>query len=140
MQRDPLAALDHLLVALTALSGFALDDMTQDDGWRLLMLGRRLERVQFLATLLSDRLRPERRCGRANSNGCSTSAVSGITYRTRYVAAPEADAGAASCWCSTRPARARCVFSGVRFAPRWPTWHVPSAPLPRNRSSWRSRS
>ena len=51
--------------------------MTQDDGWRLLMLGRRLERVQFLATLLADRL-SARNTGarRANSNGCSMSAVS----------------------------------------------------------------
>ena len=55
-QHDPLEALDRLLVALTALSGFALDDMTQDDGWRMLMLGRRLERIQFLAGLLAARL------------------------------------------------------------------------------------
>jgi uncharacterized alpha-E superfamily protein len=34
----------------------ARETLTQDDGWRLLMLGRRLERVQFLTTLLALRL------------------------------------------------------------------------------------
>jgi uncharacterized circularly permuted ATP-grasp superfamily protein/uncharacterized alpha-E superfamily protein len=86
---DPLEALDRLLVALTALGGFALDDMTQDDGWRLLMLGRRLERVQFLAGLLGDRLDP----GTAVTQGelewlLDVGGVS-ITYRTRYVSAPQ---------------------------------------------------
>jgi hypothetical protein len=40
-------------LSLAALAGFALDDMTQDDGWRLMMVGRRLERLQFLAELLA---------------------------------------------------------------------------------------
>ncbi len=30
--------------------------MTQDDGWRLMMLGRELERLHFLSALLADRL------------------------------------------------------------------------------------
>ncbi|MCC2637576.1 MAG: Domain of uncharacterized function [Moraxellaceae bacterium] len=46
---DALALLSPLVTALTALSGFALDDMTRDVGWRFLMLGRRLERLQFFA-------------------------------------------------------------------------------------------
>ena len=41
---DPRETLDALLLSLAALAGFALDDMTQDDGWRLMMMGRRLER------------------------------------------------------------------------------------------------
>ncbi len=53
---DPREALDRLLAPLVALAGLALDDMTQDDGWLLLVLGRRLERLQFLATLVSQRL------------------------------------------------------------------------------------
>ncbi|MGA8705865.1 MAG: circularly permuted type 2 ATP-grasp protein [Steroidobacteraceae bacterium] len=89
VQRDPLAALDHLLVALTALSGFALDDMTQDDGWRLLMLGRRLERVQFLATLLSDRLSPGTPVRQGELEWLLDVGGVSITYRTRYVAAPK---------------------------------------------------
>jgi len=57
---DPLESLDRLLVSLTALCGFALDDMTQDDGWRMLMLARRLERIQFLAGLLAAQLTERR--------------------------------------------------------------------------------
>src|SRR5580692_3360018 len=55
-KRDPRETLDVLLLSLAGLAGFALDDMTQDDGWRLMMVGRRLERLQFLAELLAQRL------------------------------------------------------------------------------------
>jgi uncharacterized alpha-E superfamily protein len=89
MQNDPLEALDWLLVALTALSGFALDDMTQDDGWRLLMLGRRLERVQFLAGLLSDRLRPGTPVRQGELDWLLHVGGVSITYRTRYVSTPQ---------------------------------------------------
>jgi len=41
-KRDPRETLDALLLSLAGLAGFALDDMTQDDGWRLMMVGRRL--------------------------------------------------------------------------------------------------
>jgi uncharacterized alpha-E superfamily protein len=86
---DPLEALDRLLVALTSLSGFALDDMTQDDGWRLLMLGRRLERVQFLATLLSDRLSPGLSIRQGELEWLLDVGGVSITYRTRYVSSPK---------------------------------------------------
>ena len=85
---EPLETLDRLLVSLTALSGFALDDMTQDDGWRMLMLGRRLERVQFLSGLLARTLTG----GTVTPAGLSwllDVCSSSITYRTRYVAAPQ---------------------------------------------------
>jgi uncharacterized circularly permuted ATP-grasp superfamily protein/uncharacterized alpha-E superfamily protein len=88
-QHDPLEALDRLLVALTALSGFALDDMTQDDGWRLLMLGRRLERVQFLANLLSDRLAPGTPVRQGELEWLLDVGGVSITYRTRYVSTPK---------------------------------------------------
>ena len=88
-QHDPLEALDRLLVALTALSGFALDDMTQDDGWRLLMLGRRLERVQFLAMLLSDRLAPGTPVRQGELEWLLDVGGVSITYRTRYVSTPK---------------------------------------------------
>ncbi len=38
--------------ALVALSGAQLDRMTRDDGWRLLSVGRQLERLQFLSDAL----------------------------------------------------------------------------------------
>jgi uncharacterized circularly permuted ATP-grasp superfamily protein/uncharacterized alpha-E superfamily protein len=88
-QHDPLEALDRLLVALTALSGFALDDMTQDDGWRLLMLGRRLERVQFLAGLLADRLAPGTPLRQGELEWLLDLGGVSITYRTRHVSTPQ---------------------------------------------------
>ena len=33
---DSRETLDRLLLALAALAGFSLDDMTQDDGWKLM--------------------------------------------------------------------------------------------------------
>jgi uncharacterized circularly permuted ATP-grasp superfamily protein/uncharacterized alpha-E superfamily protein len=85
---EPLEALDALLVALSALSGFALDDMTQDDGWRLLMLGRRLERVQFLAGLLADRLAPGAPLAQGELEWLLDVGGVSITYRARYASTP----------------------------------------------------
>jgi uncharacterized alpha-E superfamily protein len=48
---DALAVLDRVLPACTALAGFAHDDMTRDDTWRFLMMGRQLERTTFLSAL-----------------------------------------------------------------------------------------
>ncbi|MEO7774747.1 MAG: circularly permuted type 2 ATP-grasp protein [Steroidobacteraceae bacterium] len=85
---EPRETLDRLLLALASFAGFMLDDMTQDDGWRLMMLGRRLERVQFLATLLRQILESEDvpRC--ADLDWVLDVGGSTITYRTRYLAAP----------------------------------------------------
>jgi uncharacterized circularly permuted ATP-grasp superfamily protein/uncharacterized alpha-E superfamily protein len=85
---EPRDILDRMLLSLAALAGFAFDDMTQDDGWRLMMLGRRLERLQFLAELLSLRLA----VGAASSQGelewLLDIGDSTITYRTRYLSLP----------------------------------------------------
>ncbi|MFI4869944.1 MAG: circularly permuted type 2 ATP-grasp protein [Steroidobacterales bacterium] len=86
---DPLETLDRLLVSLTALCGFALDDMTQDDGWRMLMLGRRLERIQFLAGLLAERLASGAPLMQGELEWLLDVGGVSITYRTRYVATPQ---------------------------------------------------
>jgi uncharacterized circularly permuted ATP-grasp superfamily protein/uncharacterized alpha-E superfamily protein len=86
---DPLETLDRLLVSLTALCGFALDDMTQDDGWRLLMLGRRLERIQFLAGLLATRLASGLPLNQSELEWLLDVGGVSITYRTRYVSLPQ---------------------------------------------------
>ncbi len=80
--------LDWLLLTLAALSGFSLDDMNQDDGWRLMSLGRRLERVQFLSELLAGKLLTGTVLSQSelewllDINGCT------IAYRSRYVTSP----------------------------------------------------
>ena len=86
---DPREILDRMLLSLAALAGFALDDMTQDDGWRLLMLGRRLERLQFLSTLLAQRLAGGSTPTLAEMEWLLDIGDSTITYRTRYLASPQ---------------------------------------------------
>jgi uncharacterized circularly permuted ATP-grasp superfamily protein/uncharacterized alpha-E superfamily protein len=86
---DPLETLDRLLVQLTALCGFALDDMTQDDGWRLLMLGRRLERIQFLASLVASSLEDGTPVTQSELDWLLDIGGVSITYRTRYVSTPQ---------------------------------------------------
>jgi uncharacterized circularly permuted ATP-grasp superfamily protein/uncharacterized alpha-E superfamily protein len=85
---DPRETLDALLLALAALAGFALDGMTQDDGWRLMMVGRRLERLQFLAELLAQRLGSGAIPMQSELEWLLDIGDSTITYRTRYLAAP----------------------------------------------------
>ena len=49
-------ALDPLITALLTFSGLSVESMTREQGWRFLMIGRRLERAQGAATLLLETL------------------------------------------------------------------------------------
>ena len=60
--------------------------MTQDDGWRLMMVGRRLERLQFLADLLAQRLELRATPAQSELEWLLDIGDSTITYRTRYLA------------------------------------------------------
>jgi len=81
--------LNRLLLSLAALSGFALDDMTRDDGWRFLMIGRRIERLQFLAASIAGFLRGAAVFDQAALEWLLELGNSSITYRSRYLAAPQ---------------------------------------------------
>jgi uncharacterized circularly permuted ATP-grasp superfamily protein/uncharacterized alpha-E superfamily protein len=87
-KRDPREILDSLLLSLAGLAGFAMDDMTQDDGWRLMMIGRRLERLQFLSDLLHHRLKSGATPSQSELEWLLDIGDSTITYRTRYLASP----------------------------------------------------
>jgi uncharacterized circularly permuted ATP-grasp superfamily protein/uncharacterized alpha-E superfamily protein len=87
-KRDPREILDSLLLSLAGLAGFAMDDMTQNDGWQLLMVGRRLERLQFLSDLLSLRLKSGTTPAQSELEWLLDIGDSTITYRTRYLASP----------------------------------------------------
>jgi uncharacterized circularly permuted ATP-grasp superfamily protein/uncharacterized alpha-E superfamily protein len=87
-KQDARETLDAVLLSLAGLSGFALDDMTQDDGWRLMMVGRRLERLNFLAELLSHRLHSGATPSQSELEWLLDIGDSTITYRTRYMASP----------------------------------------------------
>nr|WP_288911078.1 circularly permuted type 2 ATP-grasp protein [uncultured Pseudomonas sp.] len=78
--------LNRLVMSLAALSGFALDDMTRDEGWRFLMIGRRLERLQFLSSSLAAFLRGEAVFDQAGLDWLLELGNSSITYRSRYLA------------------------------------------------------
>ena len=83
---DALAWLERTITVLMTLSGFALDGMTRDDGWRLLSIGRRLERLAFQCLALRVAFRE----GLASGLGWLLElADSTVTYRARYLARPE---------------------------------------------------
>ncbi|MGH8493721.1 MAG: circularly permuted type 2 ATP-grasp protein [Moraxellaceae bacterium] len=87
---DALSFLDRLLMSQSALAGFALDNMTQDNSWRFLMIGRRLERLQFLTDVIALVFRAS---SDGTGNGSDSAALgwllemadSSLTYRSRYL-------------------------------------------------------
>jgi uncharacterized circularly permuted ATP-grasp superfamily protein/uncharacterized alpha-E superfamily protein len=86
---EAIAFLDRVLGVSSSLTGFAMDNMTRDDGWRFLFIGRRLERMCFLSQTLAHFLRMES----ARAPGCLEWLLelsdSIITYRSRYSRQPE---------------------------------------------------
>ncbi len=86
---EAIAFLDRVLGVSSSLTGFAMDNMTRDDGWRFLIIGRRLERLSFFAQAIAGFLRMEG----ARAPGCLEwlleLADSIITYRSRYSRQPE---------------------------------------------------
>ncbi|AJY63270.1 circularly permuted type 2 ATP-grasp protein [Burkholderia glumae] len=47
-----LQLLDRLNLLLSAITGAQTDNMTRDDGWRLLSIGRQIDRIDFLSGVL----------------------------------------------------------------------------------------
>lgn len=81
-----LAWLDRAVAAMVALSGYVLDGMTRGTGWRFLSMGRRIERLWHLAAALQVATRE----GRAQGlEWLLDWADSSVTYRARYLVAPE---------------------------------------------------
>ncbi|PQA46577.1 circularly permuted type 2 ATP-grasp protein [Amnimonas aquatica] len=80
-----LGFLDRLLMSLSSLAGFAHDEMTQDQSWRFLMLGRLLERLQYLCGLLATALQTPGMHEPAGLDWLLEMADSRITYRSRYL-------------------------------------------------------
>jgi uncharacterized circularly permuted ATP-grasp superfamily protein/uncharacterized alpha-E superfamily protein len=85
---EPREAVDRLILSLSALAGFAFDDMTHDEGWRLMRIGRRLERLQFLAVLLAQHLESPNPARSNHVEWLLEACDSLVIYRSRYVAAP----------------------------------------------------
>lgn len=86
---EALAVLNRMLPACTALAGYAFDDMTRDDAWQFLLLGRQIERLAFLASTVRQVLvRPAAKRDTA-LGGLLEVGNSMITYRARYQRQPE---------------------------------------------------
>jgi uncharacterized alpha-E superfamily protein len=83
--QQALRALEHLSTNVMAMTGAQTDRMTRDDGWRLLSIGRHIERLSTLAEALAE----------AFDTGAVKSDIgfslvlsffdSTITYRSRYL-------------------------------------------------------
>ena len=81
-----LAGLDRIVIAMMTVSGFVLDGMTRGLGWRFLSLGRRIERLSNLCIALRVAV------GEGRAHGLDwllDLADSTVTYRSRYLVAPE---------------------------------------------------
>ncbi len=81
-----LAWLDRAVTAMVTLSGFVLDGMTRGTGWRFLSMGRRIERLSNLCAVLRVATREG---GAKGLEWLLDWADSGVTYRSRYLVAPE---------------------------------------------------
>ncbi len=82
-----LKRLDEVTVVAMTLSGFALDGMTRDLGWRFLSLGRRMERLLYMSTVLSKALDLQQTG--ENLDWLLEIGDSIATYRARYVSSPQ---------------------------------------------------
>jgi len=83
-----LSVLDRVLLACTTLAGYALDDMLRDAGWRFLVIGRRIERLQFLAAAVAGFL-DDCQGAPAGIECLLELADSADAFRTRYQRPPE---------------------------------------------------
>jgi len=79
---------ERVLLSLAALTGFSEEDMMHDEGWRVMRLGRRIERMHFVASILMRQLesphatRPE--AVEWLLDVCDSTPI----YRARYLGAP----------------------------------------------------
>lgn len=80
--------LESSLLALAAMAGFTLEGMTRDEGWNLLMLGRRIERSVFLSDLISRLLLAKRAPTAIELGWLLDIGDSTITHRARYRETP----------------------------------------------------
>lgn len=85
---QPREVLERLALSLAALSGYAAEDMTHDEGWRLLRIGRRVERLQFMAGLLAQHLIATSATRQGQVEWLLDVCHSISIYRSRYFVAP----------------------------------------------------
>ena len=81
---DALAALSALVVGLGAITGAQADGMTRDDGWRLLTIGRQIERLICMSQALQAFFEGDSVLHESGFDLVLALFNSTITYRSRY--------------------------------------------------------
>lgn len=84
-----LERIDRAILSLVAIGGLEMAHMTRDDGWRLMSLGRHLERVLYVTTTASEVARSGMADDPALLEWLLDLSDSIITYRARYMGRPE---------------------------------------------------
>jgi uncharacterized alpha-E superfamily protein len=79
---------ERLLLSLAALTGFSEEDMIHDEGWRVMRLGRRIERMQFVAGILERQLASPHALRAETVEWLLEVCDSTPVYRTRYAGQP----------------------------------------------------
>ena len=79
---------ERLLLSLAALTGFSEEDMMHDEGWRVMRLGRRIERLQFVAGILVQQLTSAQSMRAETIEWLLDVCDSTPIYRARYAGAP----------------------------------------------------
>jgi uncharacterized circularly permuted ATP-grasp superfamily protein/uncharacterized alpha-E superfamily protein len=87
-REEPRETLERLALSLAALAGFDAEDMTHDEGWRLMRIARRLERLQFIAALLAQHLVTNAATRPRQVEWLLDVCHSNSIYRSRYFLAP----------------------------------------------------
>jgi uncharacterized circularly permuted ATP-grasp superfamily protein/uncharacterized alpha-E superfamily protein len=87
--RDAQTFLDQVMAVSSSLNGFTMDNMTRDDGWRFLVVGRRIERLVFLGSVLEHYLTQAAHQEQTSLEWLLELSDSIITYRSRYSRRPE---------------------------------------------------
>jgi uncharacterized circularly permuted ATP-grasp superfamily protein/uncharacterized alpha-E superfamily protein len=86
---DVLSALDRTIVTLAAVAGLETERMIRDDGWRVVALGRNIERLVALTSSLTDIAASSERDEPPLLEWLLDASDSVVTYRARYRSLPE---------------------------------------------------
>jgi uncharacterized circularly permuted ATP-grasp superfamily protein/uncharacterized alpha-E superfamily protein len=81
-------ACERVLLSLAALTGFSEEDMVHDEGWRVMRLGRRIERLQFVAGILVQQLSAPQATRAETVEWVLEVCDSTPIYRARYAGPP----------------------------------------------------
>ncbi len=89
---DALPALEAVSIGIRAITGVQADGMTRDDGWRLLTIGRQIERLTAISSTLLALFETDAISLEAGFDLALALFDSTITYRSRYPGRQEIDA------------------------------------------------